>query len=228
MDHPYTKLDFGKWELKLPPNDDGSCRIKHLSEVKVIIRTQSGQLVDRLSPWAPYVKQPPKELGQGTNYKQLVWHPPPHEKYMFRNKKPAKPTSLRIYECHVGIATQEYNVGTYKNFRENVLQRIVKQGYNCIQVMAIMEHAYYASFGYQVTSFFAASSRFGTPDELKEMIDEAHRLGLYVLLDVVHSHASKNVQDGLNQFDGTNSCFFHDGARGVHPLWDSRLFNYSE
>lgn len=91
-----------------------------------------------------------------------------------------------------------------------------------------MEHAYYASFGYQVTSFYAASSRFGTPDALKRLIDEAHRYGIFVLLDVVHSHASKNVEDGLNQFDGTNSCFFHDGPRGEHSLWDSRLFNYTE
>lgn len=94
--------------------------------------------------------------------------------------------------------------------------------------MAVIEHAYYGSFGYQVTSFYAASSRYGTPDELKRLVDEAHRLGLFVLLDVVHSHASKNVEDGLNQFDGTNSCFFHDGPRGEHSLWDSRLFNYTE
>lgn len=147
---------------------------------------------------------------------------------MFKHRKPTKPKSLKIYECHVGIATQNYEVGTYKNFAENILPRIVRQGYNAIQVMAVMEHAYYASFGYQVTSFYAASSRYGTPDDLKRMVDEAHRLGLFVLLDVVHSHASKNVQDGLNQFDGTNSCFFHDGARGEHSLWDSRLFNYTE
>jgi 1,4-alpha-glucan branching enzyme len=72
------------------------------------------------------------------------------------------------------------------------------------------------------------SSRFGTPDELKELIDVAHENGIYVLLDVVHSHASKNTLDGLNNFDGTNSGFFHDGPRGEHSLWDSRLFNYSE
>lgn len=135
---------------------------------------------------------------------------------------------MKIYECHIGIATEELGVGTYDNFRENILPRIARQGYNAIQIMAIMEHAYYASFGYQVTSFYAASSRFGTPDALKRLIDEAHRFGLFVLLDVVHSHASKNVEDGLNQFDGTNSCFFHDGPRGEHSLWDSRLFNYTE
>lgn len=224
----FTKLEYGKWEIKIPAREDGSCAIQHLSEVKVIIRTQSGQLVSRLSPWAKYVVQPPKESGQGTNYKQIVWNPPAHDIFHFKHRKPTKPKSLRIYECHVGIATQDWGVGTYDNFRENILPRICHQGYNAIQIMAIMEHAYYASFGYQVTSFYAASSRFGTPDALKKLIDEAHRLGLYVLLDVVHSHASKNVEDGLNQFDGTNSCFFHDGPRGEHSLWDSRLFNYTE
>lgn len=223
---PYKKLPYGKWELTLPANPDGSCPIKHLSEIKVIVRKQDGQLVDRLSPWAKYVVPPPKSLG--VNYQQRVWHLPANERYTFRHKKPTRPRALRIYECHVGIATEELGVGTYKNFADNIVPRIKSLGYNTIQVMAIMEHAYYASFGYQVTSFFAASSRCGTPDELKYMVDKAHEAGLFVLLDVVHSHASKNTQDGLNQFDGTNACYFHDGSRGEHSLWDSRLFNYSE
>ncbi|XP_055372487.1 1,4-alpha-glucan-branching enzyme [Condylostylus longicornis] len=226
--HPFKKLDFGKWELIIPPNSDGTPQIKHLSEIKVIIRSQKNEMLDRLSPWAKYVKQPPKEANQGVNYKQYVWNPPSNERYNFVEARPKKPKSLKIYECHVGIASQEPAVGSYKNFADNIIPRIVKQGYNAIQVMAIMEHAYYASFGYQVTSFFAASSRYGTPDELKQMVDVAHKNGLYVLLDVVHSHACKNVQDGLNMFDGTDSCYFHSGARGEHKLWDSRLFNYLE
>lgn len=224
--HPFNKLEFGKWELLIPPNSDGSCAVQHLSEVKLVIRTQSGELVERLSPWATYVVQPPKS--EGFTYKQRVWNPPAHQKYFPKFEKPKRPESLRIYECHVGIGTSEPRVGQYKEFAQNVIPRIVKLGYNAIQLMAIMEHAYYASFGYQVTNFYAASSRYGTPDELKELVDIAHQNGLVVLLDVVHSHASKNVLDGLNQFDGTNSCFFHDGARGEHSLWDSRLFNYSE
>lgn len=135
---------------------------------------------------------------------------------------------MRIYESHVGISSPEGKIATYNYFRENVLPLVKRQGYNAVQLMAIMEHAYYASFGYQVTSFFAASSRYGTPDELKQLIDEAHRLGIVVYLDLVHSHASKNVVDGLNQFDGTNGCFFHDNARGYHDLWESRCFNYNE
>ncbi|KAK3909486.1 1,4-alpha-glucan-branching enzyme [Frankliniella fusca] len=222
--HPFTKLEYGKWEINIPPSSDGSCAIKHLSEIKLAIRTQSGQLVFRLSPWAKYVVPPPKS--EGFTYKQRMWSPP--EKYQFKHPKPKRPKSLRIYECHVGIGTSEGKVGTYLEFANNVVPRIVKQGYNAIQLMAIMEHAYYASFGYQVTSFFAASSRYGTPEELKQLMDVCHANGLVVLLDMVHSHASKNVDDGLNQFDGTNSCYFHDGARGEHTLWDSRLFNYSE
>ena len=158
--------------------------------------------------------------------------------------RPSKPSSPRIYECHVGISSWEGKVNTYKDFTATVLPRIVSLGYNTIQLMAIMEHAYYGSFGYQVTSFFAPSSRcciprriesfqdrncfrFGTPDDLKELVDTAHGLGLTVLLDVVHSHASKNVEDGLNNWDGSEAGYFHEGDRGNHPLWDSRLFNYT-
>ncbi|KAJ9581593.1 hypothetical protein L9F63_023227 [Diploptera punctata] len=224
--NPYKRLEYGKWELLIPANSDGSCPIAHLSEVKIVIRAQSGELVDRLSPWATYVVQPPRV--EGFTYKQRIWHPPSNERYQFKHQPVKRPLSLRIYESHVGIATEEARVGNYKEYAEKVIPRIKKQGYNAVQLMAIMEHAYYASFGYQVTSFFAASSRFGNPEELKYLIDVAHEHGLFVLLDVVHSHASKNVLDGLNQFDGTNSCFFHDGARGEHSLWDSRLFNYSE
>lgn len=125
------------------------------------------------------------------------------------------------------MASQEPRCGTYLEFKDKMIPYISNLGYNAIQLMAIMEHAYYASFGYQVTNFFAPSSRYGTPEELKELIDEAHKWGITVLLDVVHSHASKNVADGLNQFDGTDHCYFHGGPRGFHELWDSRLFNYS-
>ncbi|XP_012277447.1 1,4-alpha-glucan-branching enzyme isoform X2 [Orussus abietinus] len=225
MQTPYKKLEFGKWELRLAPNADGSCPIPHLSEVKIIVKTNNGELLERLSPWATYVTQAINRC-EGTTYKQRIWHP--EQVYKPVHPKPKKPESLRIYECHVGIATQELHVGTYLEFAKNIIPRIVKQGYNAIQLMAIMEHAYYASFGYQVTSFYAASSRYGTPEELKELIDVAHKHGLFVLLDTIHSHASKNTLDGLNMFDGTDSCFFHSGSRGEHPLWDSRLFNYGE
>jgi 1,4-alpha-glucan branching enzyme len=119
------------------------------------------------------------------------------------NANPPKPTSLTIYEAHIGIASPEGRVATYPEFTRDVLPRIADLGYNCIQLMAVMEHPYYASFGYQVTNFYAPSSRFGTPEELKALIDAAHGYGIVVLLDVVHSHACKNVLDGLNQFDGT-------------------------
>lgn len=211
----------------LPPNSDGSCKITHLSELKVIIRNDKAQLVERLSPWATYVVQP-SDFTYGINYKQKLWNPPKETRYKFQYRKPPiMPKSLRIYESHVGIATEKLEIGSYKNFAENIIPRIAQQGYNTIQLMAIMEHAYYASFGYQVTSFFAASSRYGTPDDLKYLIDVAHKHNLIVLLDIVHSHASKNVLDGLNEFDGTDSCYFHSGPRGEHALWDSKLFDYS-
>lgn len=177
--------------------------------------------VERLPVW---IKRVTQDLTVSPVYDAVFWNPP--QKYVFKNSRPAKPESAKIYEAHVGISTSEQRVGTYKEFTNNILPRIKRLGYNIIQLMAIQEHAYYASFGYQVTSFFAISSRYGTPEELMELIDTAHGLGITVLLDIVHSHACKNVLDGLNMFDGTDHLYFHEGARGRHDLWDSRLFNY--
>lgn len=218
----FRKMDFGKWELHIPPNPDGSCPIKHDSKIKLVMHTKAGTKEDRNSPWAKIVRRQEKVA----IFDEVFWDPP--QKYQFKHPHPRFPSSLRIYESHVGIASWEGKVATYKEFTQNVIPRIAGLGYNAIQLMAIMEHAYYASFGYQITAFYAASSRYGTPDELKELIDTAHSHGITVLLDLVHSHASKNVVDGLNLFDGTNACYFHDGARGNHDLWDSRLFNYTE
>ncbi|KAK2165424.1 hypothetical protein LSH36_50g00000 [Paralvinella palmiformis] len=201
---------------------DGTCVIAHNSVVKLLIEGKDGKEFDRLSPWASYVTQTHKAIV----YDQRLWNP--DQKYKMKHAHPPRPERLRVYESHVGISSPEGKVATYAYFKDNVLPRIKKLGYNAIQLMAIMEHAYYASFGYQVTSFFAACSRYGNPEELKELVDTAHSMGIVVLLDVVHSHASKNTVDGINQFDGTNGCFFHDNQRGFHDLWDSRLFNYTE
>uniref|UniRef100_A0A8C1SC77 1,4-alpha-glucan branching enzyme n=1 Tax=Cyprinus carpio TaxID=7962 RepID=A0A8C1SC77_CYPCA len=195
--HPFTQKEYGKWELYLSPKVDKSPAIKHLTKLKVL--NTSRHLMEILL------------------FAFLEWHP----------FQPPRPSSLRIYEAHVGISSPEEKIASYRNFTRDVLPRIKDLGYNCVQLMAIMEHAYYASFGYQVTNFFAASSRFGTPDDLKHLVDTAHSMGITVLLDMVHSHASSNTEDGLNYFDGTDSCFFHGGSRGNHSLWGSRLFNYS-
>ena len=183
----------------------------------------SGERIERLPAWITRVVQ---DLSVSPVYDAVFWNPPASERYSFKNDRPPKPASARIYEAHVGISSPEQRVTTYKEFTKSVLPRIAYLGYNVIQLMAIMEHAYYASFGYQVNSFFAASSRFGTPEDLKELIDTAHGMGITVLLDVVHSHASKNADDGLNMFDGSDHHYFHGGPKGKHELWDSRLFNY--
>ena len=220
--HPFKDIGFGKWELVLPPAADGKCLIPHKSKVKLVVKSKDGRLLDRLCPWATYVAPPQDSVV----YDHVFWNP--DKKYQFRHSKPPLPSDLKIYEAHVGISSSEYKVASYDYFRTDMIPRIKRQGYNAIQLMAIMEHAYYASFGYQVTSFFAASSRYGTPDELKALIDAAHEEGIYVLLDLIHSHACKNVADGLNEFDGTQGCFFHDGPRGTHSMWDSRLFDYTQ
>ena len=149
-------------------------------------------------------------------------------KYEFKNESPTKVENPLIYEVHIGMSGEEPKISTYNEFTKNVLPRIKKLGYNVIQLMAIQEHPYYGSFGYQVSNFFAPSSRFGTPDELRQLIDAAHGEGIAVILDIVHSHSVKNIDEGLGLFDGTEYQYFHAGERGNHPLWDSRCFNYAK
>ena len=221
--HEMKKNDFGVFEITLPAVN-GQPTIPHDSKVKIsLVIPNDHARAERVPAWITRVTQ---KLSESPVYDARFWNPPKNERYVFKNSKPPKPASARIYEAHVGISSQEPKVATYKEFTKNILPWIKQLGYNVIQLMAIMEHAYYASFGYQINSFFAASSRYGLPDDLKELIDTAHGMGITVLLDVVHSHASKNVLDGLNQFDGSDHQYFHEGVKGRHELWDSRLFNY--
>ncbi|KAI9374147.1 1,4-alpha-glucan-branching enzyme [Aspergillus egyptiacus] len=217
-----TRNDFGVWEITLAAKD-GVSAIPHGSKVKITMITRDGERIYRIPAWTKRVVQ---DLNVSPIYESVFWNPQKTERYQFKHPRPQKPESLRIYEAHVGISSPETRVATYKEFTKNMLPRIKYLGYNAIQLMAIMEHAYYASFGYQVNNFFAASSRYGIPEDLKELVDTAHEMGLVVLLDVVHSHASKNVDDGLNMFDGSDHLYFHSGPKGQHELWDSRLFNY--
>eukprot|EP00300_Choanocystis_sp_HF-7_P001840 c11465_g1_i1.p1 GENE.c11465_g1_i1~~c11465_g1_i1.p1 ORF type:complete len:695 (+),score=145.00 c11465_g1_i1:46-2085(+) len=217
--HILTKGDFGVHSIFLPDHADGTSAIPHNTKLKMHVHAASGAQFDRIPACMHYCVQ-----DKNTDlYDGVLWNPP--SPYVFKNARPPKPKALRVYEAHIGISTQEERVGTYKEFHA-VLHHIKNTGYNAVQLMAVMEHNYYASFGYHVTNFFAPSSRYGTPDELRELIDAAHGLGLTVLMDIVHSHASSNQDDGLSNLDGSGHHYFHEGARGYHELWDSKLFNY--
>ncbi|CAH9138425.1 unnamed protein product [Cuscuta epithymum] len=216
-----TRNEFGVWEIFVPNNADGSPAIPHGSRVKIRMDTPSG-IKDSIPAWIKFSIQAPGAIP----YDGIYYDPPEEEQYKFQHSRPKRPKSLRIYESHIGMSSPEPKINTYAEFRDDVLPRVKRLGYNAVQIMAIQEHSYYASFGYHVTNFFAPSSRCGTPEDLKSLIDRAHELGLVVLMDIVHSHSSNNTLDGLNMFDGTDSCYFHSGSRGYHWMWDSRLFNY--
>ncbi|KAF8138384.1 glycoside hydrolase family 13 protein [Boletus edulis] len=176
LSHPMSKNQYGVWEITLAPNAPGEPAIPHDSKVKISMILPTGIRIERLPAWIHRVTQ---DLTYSQTYESRFWNPPASERYQFKHPHPQQPPSVRIYEAHVGISTPETRVGTYKEFTKDVLPRIQKLGYNAIQLMAIMEHPYYASFGYQVTSFFAASSRFGTPEELRELIDYCARNGYH-------------------------------------------------
>ncbi|UCF34718.1 MAG: hypothetical protein JSV78_05315, partial [Phycisphaerales bacterium] len=217
--NPMTRDQFGIWHVFLPDREYAD-RLVHGSRVKVRVDSNLGAM-DRIPAYirrAVYEAEPNIYTGQ-------YWCPP--EPYHWRHQVPEMRGAPRIYEAHVGMALEQQRVATYNEFTQHILPRIVRAGYNAVQLMAILEHPFYASFGYQVSSFFAPSSRFGTPDDLKNLIDTAHGLGLRVLIDLVHSHAVANVYDGLNQFDGTDHQYFHAGGRGKHPAWGTCLFDYA-
>lgn len=218
--HPLTRDRHGVWSLFLP-DEQYADRLVHGSKVKVHVLSAIGP-VDRI----PACIRRVVNEDWSNNFSGQYWQPP--APYAWQHAVPTIKADLRIYEAHVGMATQEERIGTYREFADRILPRIVAGGYNAVQLMAIPEHPYYASFGYHVSSYFAASSRFGTPEDLKYLIDVAHSKGLLVLLDLVHSHAVKNVIEGLNHFDGTDYQYFHAGPRGQHPAWDSLLFDYSK
>ena len=219
--HPLEKDSFGVWSIFLPDNQYAH-RLVHASQVKVRVVSARGAM-DRIPAYIRRVIQDPNT----SDYLGLYWQPP--NPFKFQHPRPAPQTrrgGLRIYETHIGMAQEEPRVGTFAEFTARLLPRIGEQHYNAIQLMAIMEHPYYGSFGYHVSNFYAVSSRFGTPEELKELIDTAHAMGIAVLLDVVHSHAIQNLNEGLNLFDGTDYQYFHTGARGRHVAWDSLCFDY--
>jgi len=214
--YSFTKLNDQDWELRLPANI-----LHHEMLYKLLVEWEGGSGERIPSHTTRAVQDDYTKV-----FSAQVWCP--EHPYHWQHPRPKAAPHPLIYEAHIGMSTEHQCVSTFIEFRLYVLPRIAALGYNTIQLMAIQEHPYYGSFGYQVANFFAVSSRFGTPEELKELIDTAHSLGIRVLLDIVHSHAVSNEAEGLSRFDGTDYLYFHRGERGKHPAWDSRCFDYGK
>lgn len=215
-DYALTKVGDGNWEIKLP-----SGALVHEMLYRLLVEWNGGS-GERLPSHVRRVIQ-----DEYTKiYSAQVWDP--LNPYQMRHERPKRTDYPLIYEAHIGMSTEHRRVSTFTEFRLFVLPRIVDLGYNTIQLMAVQEHPYYGSFGYQVANFFAVSSRFGTPDELKALIDAAHSMGIWVIMDIVHSHAVNNEEEGLSRFDGSYDQYFYPGERGYHPLWGSRCFDYGK
>lgn len=206
----------GVWELKMPGKD-----LEHGMHYRLLVHWH-GDCGERIPVYARYVVQDPETKV----FTAKVWQPAKH--YVFNNPCPQRDDALLIYESHVGMAQEREGIGTFKEYREKILPLIAEAGYNTVQLMAILGHPYYGSFGYHVANFYSICALFGTPDEFKELVDAAHGLGLRVIIDMVHSHAVKNEVEGVAKFDGTSYQYFHEGERGQHRLWDSLLFDYGK
>ncbi|GHV65159.1 1,4-alpha-glucan branching enzyme [Bacteroidia bacterium] len=211
-----TRMEGGNWEIKLPLST-----LAHQMKYRLFIEWEGG-CGERLPS---YVRRAVQNETTKT-FDAQVWVPP--QEYKWRKAFKQKLTNPLLYEVHIGMSSERYGVTTFEQFRTETLPRIVALGYNALQIMGIHEHPYYGSFGYQVSNFFAVSSRFGTPEDLKRLIDDAHSHGIAVIMDIVHSHAVKNELEGLSRFDGSYSQYFYEGDRGEHKLWQSRCFDYGK
>lgn len=206
----------GNWEIRLP-----AMFLHHQELYKLFIEWPGGG-GERLPSYVRRVVQDPVTKV----FCAQVWEP--DEQYQWKNGRPgARPHPL-IYECHIGMSSEEEKVATFEEFRVNVLPHIEALGYDTIQIMALQEHPYYGSFGYQVSNFYALSSRFGTPEEFKHLVDDAHARGIAVVMDIVHSHSVDNEAEGLSLFDGREDLYFYKGPQGRHPAWGSRCFDYGK
>lgn len=206
----------GNWELHIP-----SMFLNHGDLYKLYIEWSGGG-AERLPSYVRRVVQDPETKV----FAAQVWEP--QKKYIWKNKRTSKRSHPFIYECHIGMSSEEEKVATFDEFRQQVLPRVKDLGYDTIQIMALQEHPYYGSFGYQVSNFYALSSRFGTPEEFKHLVDEAHGMGIAVVMDIVHSHSVSNETEGLGFFDGREDLYFHRGEQGHHPAWGSRCFDYGK
>lgn len=222
--HPLRRNSRGDWEIFLPQTQYQDSFV-HGCKLKVRVIGANDSDLDRIPATIRRVVQDEETK----DFAGQLWFPAKPFSWTDQSFSPKKSLSMPlIYECHVGMAQEKEGVGTYLEFEQYILPRIHAAGYTAIQLMAVMEHPYYGSFGYHVSNFFAPSSRFGTPEELKSLINAAHSLGIAVIMDLVHSHAVKNINEGLNEFDGSEDGYFHAGDRGYHVGWDSKLFNYGK
>lgn len=211
----FANIGGGNWELSLPRE-----KMPHGSLFRWLVEWNGG-CGERLPAYATRCVQNP----ESKIFSAQIWAP--EKPYKWKHRYTPKKQAPLIYEVHIGMSSEEEKVASFEEFRLNVLPRIIDLGYNTIQIMALQEHPYYGSFGYQVSNFFALSSRFGTPEEFKHLVDDAHAAGLSVVMDIVHSHAVDNEMEGLGKLDGTDYLYFHSGSRGTHPAWKSRCFNYA-
>ena len=206
----------GNWEIELD-----NMFLSHGTLYKLFIEWPGGG-AERIPAYATRAVQDPVTK----QFCAQVWNP--EKPYRWRSRKPGKRTNPLIYECHIGMASEKEKVGTFEEFRRDVLPKVAELGYDTLQIMALQEDPYYGSFGYQVANFYALSSRFGTPEEFKALVDDAHSKGIAVVMDIVHSHSVDNEAEGLGKFDGREDLYFYSGPQGRHPAWGSRCFDYGK
>ena len=197
---------------------------------KYCIETQSGELIYKADPFANYAELRPGTASRITDVSHLKWT---DDRWMESRKKwNNKENPLSIYEVHMGSwmrhpGREDEGFYTYREFAEAITKYVKKMGYTHVELMGIAEHPYDGSWGYQVTGYYAPTSRYGTPEDFAYMINYLHRNGIGVILDWVPAHFPKDAH-GLADFDGTPTFEYADPRKGEHPDWGTKIFDYEK
>ena len=197
---------------------------------KYCIETQSGELIYKADPFANYAELRPGTASRITDISHLKWT---DDRWMESRKKwDNKENPLSIYEVHMGSwmrhpGREDEGFYTYREFAEAITKYVKKMGYTHVELMGIAEHPFDGSWGYQVTGYFAPTSRYGTPEDFAYMINYLHRNGIGVILDWVPAHFPKDAH-GLADFDGTPTFEYADPRKGEHPDWGTKIFDYEK
>ena len=197
---------------------------------KYCIETQSGELIYKADPFANYAELRPGTASRITDISHLKWT---DDRWMESRKKwDNKENPLSIYEVHMGSwmrhpGREDEGFYTYREFAEAITKYVKKMGYTHVELMGIAEHPFDGSWGYQVTGYFAPTSRYGTPEDFAYMINYLHRNRIGVILDWVPAHFPKDAH-GLADFDGTPTFEYADPRKGEHPDWGTKIFDYEK